>query len=168
LAAALAIACVTSEAAYHPSTGDLCYDGVYYADSYMLWNPVGPWLIEDPGYEHDLVLNDQFFNDCTSATNLPNAYDDCFWAGVSEQPGEMVFSFGSFHSRNIAANTWNAGLWNFTGGATVTQTPFTLRGQEVAHDTCPFDWSICMLSRRGRNLLSGYMNWYGIPSCMAY
>jgi hypothetical protein len=162
-----------TDAAYHPDHGDLCYDGVFFADSLFVWNSPGPWRIpspfnisDDPGYEHDFSVSNQFFTACSSWTNLPSAYDDCPTAGVDEPSTTWTFSFGSFHiASGVVADRVYYGLWNFSGGSALTS-PFTLSGQQVWHDTCPFDIIWCMLSRDTNTLLTGFTNWGGYPSCM--
>src|SRR6188474_3612797 len=126
LIAGLTIAAGSSEsrAAYYPDHGDLCYDGIFFADSLFVWNSPGPWRIpspfnisDDPGYEHDFSVSNQFFTACTSWTNLPSAYDDCPTAGVSEPSSTWTFSFGSFHiASGVTANTTYYGSWNLSGG----------------------------------------------------
>lgn len=149
---------IPSFAAYYPNTGDLWYDGGYFADSYLLWSYTGPWSVNDPGYEHDLAIRNHYFTDCTSWTNLPNGYDDCPTAGVSEPSDLWTFSFGSFHAKNILASTWYYGSWNFSGGSSLS-TDFYLNGQENYHQFCWWDSIWCMGGIRSTRLLSGWLNW---------
>jgi hypothetical protein len=90
LAASLFALQTPASAAYYPSSGYLYYAGAYYAESSLQWSSPGPWASGQPGYEHDLSLNDTYFNSCTSYTNLPNAYDDCPTAGVADPPGTRI------------------------------------------------------------------------------
>lgn len=87
-----------ANATFYPNYGFLCYDGATYGYAYKYWTSTpGPWTGNGPGYEHDLVLNNvTFFSGCNSWTNLPAGYDDCPTVGVLEDPGERVFSWGTF------------------------------------------------------------------------
>jgi hypothetical protein len=172
---AISIAYTTpAYADFVPDSGDLCYDGNQFMDSYLLFSSPGPFevptpdLANDPGYEHDLVFHVGFFQSCVSVTNLPSAYDDCPTAGISENPGEVVFSFGSFHAKQVLANTFYYGAWSFVRGG-VPQDTITLRGQEVWHDSCPFDNIFCMLSHRSKDLIqNAIITFQGSPSCLGF
>lgn len=157
-----------ANASFYPNYGYLCYDGGSYGYAYKYWSGTpGPWTGDGPGYEHDLVLNNtSYFSGCTAWTNLPSGYDDCPTVGVLENPGERVFSWGSFHSPEIVGNTYYSGYWLFQG-ATGGNSPFTLRAQEVDHDYCSIDNIWCMGSTgRSQNLLTGwYLIYGGYPSC---
>lgn len=129
---------------YYPVTGHLYYDGQSYAESVMTFGSfVGPWSTSQPGYEHDLSVNDSYFNSCTSFTSLPNGYDDCPTAGFGDPPGKKVFSFGSFDAERIQPNTSYWGYWQFSGGSG-TSTPYDLYGQEVYKQFCPWDGIECL------------------------
>ena len=128
---------------YYPVTGWLYYDGSQYAESLLTFGTVGPWSSSQPGYEHDLQVNDTYFNSCTSYSGLPNGYDDCPTAGAVEPPGVKIYSFGSFDADRIQPNTSYWGYWQFSGG-TGSSTPYSLYGQEVSHQFCFFDNIWCM------------------------
>lgn len=158
--ATLAVAPMARGQTYYPNDGDFWYNGCYYADSYLLWSNPGGWSLSGPGYEHDLVVQKNYFSACTSWTNLPNGYDDCPTAGYLEtNPNYYAFSFGSFWVQNIIQpSTWYFGSWNFSGGS-APSTDFRLNGQEVAHDICAFDSPWCMDGRRSQPLLRGWLYW---------
>jgi hypothetical protein len=147
-----------AHAAYFPNQGDLRYDGYFFADSYFLWDYPGQWATSDPGYEHDLGIRSYYFEDCTSWTNLPNGYNDCPTAGVSEPSDLWTFSFGSFHARNIGAWTWYYGAWNFSSGSALS-TDFYLNGQENKKQFCWWDSIWCMGAVRTQPLRSGWLYW---------
>ena len=150
---------------YYPNSGSLYYDGASYADSYLKWDDPGPWQHSDPGYEHDLVAHKNYFRDCTSWTNLPNGYNDCPTAGVSEPSDMWSFSFGTFHARNIQAHTWYFGSWVFLIGWDPS-TNFYLNGQENYHGFCSWDSIWCMKASRTHRLLQGQFHlgqsYYGV------
>ena len=159
----LAIAPPTHGQTYYPDVGDFYYNGYNnYADSYICWTFPGGWsplAMGDPGYEHDLTAQSNYFNACTSWTDLPNGYDDCPTAGYTEpDPNLWTFSFGSFHAKNIKSLTWYYGYWIFSGGS-ASSTSFQLNGQEVYHQICPLDDIWCMGSIRSQPLLSGWLYW---------
>ncbi|MGQ0678247.1 MAG: transposase [Actinomycetota bacterium] len=113
----------------------------------------------DNGYEHDLALSKEYFEDCTTWTDLPNAYDDCPTAGVSEVNGKIwVFSFGTYHANHIRRNHWYYGSWDFSGGFS-SSSAYSLIGQEVWKQFCPWDSIWCMGSTRSNSLKGGTMNW---------
>jgi hypothetical protein len=145
-------------ATYYPDDGDLWYNGSYYADSYLKWNYPGGWSVSDPGYEHDFATSKNYFNKCTSWTNLPYGYNDCPTAGVSEPSSYWTFSFGSYHIKNVTAKKWYFGSWNFSGGYLLSST-FYLNGQENKHQFCWYDSIWCMGGTRSQRLTSGTLNW---------
>lgn len=125
----------------------------------MSWGSPGPWSSGQPGYEHDLSLNETYFNSCTSYSGLPNGYDDCPTAGVADPAGTKIFSFGSFDADQIQANASYWGYWQFSGGSGAS-TPYGLYGQEVWHWFCFFDSIWCMNGVPGKTQLlrSGTLN----------
>lgn len=143
-----------------PVTGHLYYNGAYYAESVLTFGTVGPWSSSEPGYEHDLQLNDTYFNSCTSFSGLPNGYDDCPTAGAADPAGTKIFSFGSFDADRIQANTSYWGYWQFSGG-TGSSTFYNLYGQEVYHQFCFWDGIWCMGSVPNHThlLRGGTLNW---------
>jgi len=141
-------------ASYYPNHGTLYYDGNSYADSWLLWDALGPWQHNDPGYEHDLAAKKYYFKGCTSWTNLPAGYDDCPTAGVSENGDMWSFTFGTFHAKRIQAGTWYFGFWSLERG-TASTTHFYLNGQENYHGFCPWDSIWCMKASRTLHLLQG-------------
>ena len=147
---------------YYPDDGKFWYDGRHYAESYLLWNNPGGWSKKgkksDPGYEHDLALNPDYFHACTTWTNLPSGYDDCPTAGVLEPGDFWAFSFGSFHAKKIKPKTWYMGTWRFSGGDS-PPTKFYLSGQEVYHKICPLDSIWCMEGVRSNPLTNGNLIW---------
>lgn len=156
---------------YYPNNGDLYYDGLFYLDSYIRWSGLGGWSVSDPKYEHDLWIkeDDFFLTTCTTATSLPDGYDDCPTAGVSEESPGKVFSFGSWHAKKIIANKTYVGAWKFTvHNAGNLSTPFELHGQEN-RSLCA-DLNIwCMDSTQTKHLITGlYMNWHGVPTIVTY
>jgi hypothetical protein len=145
--ALLTVASPAQSQTFFPTVGTFSYDGNLFADSSFCWGMPGGWSVSDPGYEHDFRVRKTFFSSCTSWTDLPNGYDDCPTAGVLEtNPNYYAFSFGSFHAKNIQANVWHYGYWNFAGNGTLPPpTDFRLNGQEVAHLICPFDSIWCRM-----------------------
>jgi hypothetical protein len=143
---------------YYPDDGDFLYDGEDYADSYMTWNDPG-WSVDDPGYEHDLRVDVDYFGHCSTWTNLPDPYDDCPTAGVFDPSGDIILSFGFFHSDGIDAGKQYYGAWSFTRG-TAEVTDFDLIGQEVQRrsSACVIDTIWCMQRVQDRNVLSGFLS----------
>lgn len=131
-------------AAVRPAGGDLYYDGAYYADSVFYWTSPGPFSGSGPGYEHDLAVDDGIYGACTSFTNLPNGYDDCITAGISDPPGFIIFSFGSYNANEIQANTVYYGGWYFSQPRGQVFGPVDLYAQNVEHYFCSIDWQFCM------------------------
>lgn len=157
LAAALAAASPAG-GTFYPNEGDFAYSGDDYADGYLSFTSPGPWQWDDSGYEHDLSVEASYFDECWTWTDLPNAYDDCATAGVSEPEERKVFSFGSYHAENIQPHYWYFGTWSFSGGYGAS-TDFGLFGQETRHDFCPFDSVWCMRGMETEPLLSGELHW---------
>lgn len=156
--AGLLLLSTPASATYYPSSGHLYYNGFYYAESVMRWSSPGPWSTTQPGYEHDLMVNDNYWTSCTSYSGLPNGYDDCPTAGVGDPSGKRIFSFGAFDADLIVANQSYWGYWEFSGG-TAGSTPYNLYGQEVKHEFCFWDGIWCMGSVQTRELRSGTMQW---------
>jgi hypothetical protein len=144
---------------YYPQHGDLYYDGWSFADSYFSWAGIpGPWSYPHSGYEHDLAINPQYIYACSTWTNLPHAYDDCPTAGVDEEGGLRVFSFGSYRAVEINGayrryyGQWNLTLPQFYFGY------YRLNSQEVARTLCNATTIWCMNGVRSVNRLpTGYM-----------
>ncbi len=159
-------------AEFYPNTGGFYYNGRLYAAAYMKWNSQGPWVSNEPGYEHDLKVHEinYFTSSCTTFTNLPDGYDDCPTAGCCDQNG-IVFSFGSFDAELIQTNTWYSGGWyfnyHFPGTA---ESSMTLIGQEN-ESHCPggYENIWCMFANDSQTLLEGYtMHWLGAPNWIYY
>lgn len=158
---------VSALAQFYPDGGDICYDGVYLADSYFQFIRPDSWLDSNPGYEHDFVVPANFFQNCTSVTNLPDSYDDCNTGGVFDGD-QWSFSFGSYDAKQLQAYTIYYGGWRFVkSGGPVTGT-FGINSQEVSHQLCPFDNPWCMGAEQTKRVISGYITWGGYPSCMAW
>ena len=145
-------------AEYYPNSGSLYYDGFYYASSDIVWSDGWPWYSEYNGYEHDFAIRPNYLSSCTSWTTLPNGYDDCPTASA-EGGGFWAFAFGSYYGRDIVANQWYFGVWNFSNDGPDPSTPFFLSGQEVWHQFCPWDSPWCMNGIQSAGLLSGQLNW---------
>ena len=143
---------------YFPNEGSIQYTGttVVRYDLIKWYNP-GDWSVNMPGYEHDLVARRDYFTDCSSQSNLPDWYDDCPTACVSEASGDYcAFSFGTYNALLIDPdfNYWDR--LDLTRGPAVS-TDFRLNAQEVFHSPkcfrflgrwtcipCPFDTPWCM------------------------
>lgn len=155
---------------YYPTQGDLYYNGRYYMNSYFLWG-VPTWSISNPGYEHDLwVHNNRYFTStCTTMTNLPDSYDDCPTAGISDANGP-VFSFGTYNANKISANYWYFDSWSWTSRDTsISVTSFNLQGQENKNICGGIKSISCMKSVQTKNLISGYsMVWLGRPAIVIF
>ena len=121
---------------FYPDDGDLYHNGAFYADSYMKWSSPGPWEVDDPGYEHDLILEETFYDSCTAWTNLPDDYDDCLTAGIQDAPGFTAFSFGTYDAKKIVAKKWYWGYWCFSGGEG-TASSVKLSGQKMSTISVP-------------------------------
>ena len=81
---------------------------VDYAEFYISWTDWTDPVYDDPDftgeaiYEHDFnVYSTSVYEYRTSYTTLPDGYDDCPTAGVSDT-GYMGFGFGSFDASKIA------------------------------------------------------------------
>lgn len=159
--ALLLAASAAAHATYYPNTGSFYYDGQWFAESSMTWYDPGSWSTSQPGYEHDLMVDDTYFSSCTSYSGLPNGYDDCPTAGTLDPAGKRIYTFGSFDADFIQANTSYWGYWQFSGGSTYL-TDYGLYGQEVQHSGCFWDGIWCMGGVPGHQQLlrSGVMNWY--------
>lgn len=171
---AIASIATTVEAKYYPNTGQLCgrvtSSNLTTMTSTMLWEVNGPWIKNIPGYEHDIKIERGFYQSCTSTTTLPSGYDDCRTAGVSEPNANILaYGFGSYYSKSITTNVVYRGTWLFTGPTTPQMTRFTLTGQEVSHEICPFDLPECMDSVLGRTkelIRFQPLNRAGAPQCI--
>lgn len=132
-----------ASATYYPNHGDFYHNGYSYMSSCMLWLENGPFLNDDPGYEHDLNIYPTFYSSCSTWSNLPDWYDDCSTAGIADGTYH-AFSFGSYDAKKIDTNHWYFGSWSFSGGSGASSTPIKLFGQETKHQWCPFDYPWCM------------------------
>ncbi len=143
---------------YFPNEGDIEYTGTTVVRYNLIqWNNPGDWSVDMPGYEHDLVAKRDYFTECRSYSDLPNWYDDCPTACVSEGSGDYcAFSFGTYNALLIEPEFPYWGRVNLTRGSAVS-TNFRLNAQEVFHSPkcfellnrwicipCPFDTSWCM------------------------
>lgn len=131
-------------AGFEPDAGDLYYDGQNYSDSYFAWNSAGPFSGNGPGYEHDMRLGIGLWGGCTSFTNLPDGYDDCGTAGVSDPPGYIIFSFGSYSANDIQSQSAYMGGWLLNSPLGQSNTPIQLFAQNVEHYFCSFNLPWCM------------------------
>lgn len=141
----VSIGTTNSTAAVRPATGDLYYNGAYYLDSYYGWFSPGPFPGSNPGYEHDLKLQDTYFvGNCSAFSNMPDWYDDCGTAGVSDPPGFKIYGAGSYDANAIPANTSFFTTWSFDPVILFTPGTIELWAQPVEHAFCPFDFPWCM------------------------
>ena len=160
----------TVEATRYPNEGNLIYDGGLFAFSGFIWTTEpGPWTVEKPGYEHDLIIKDKNFfignliYNCTTFTNLPAGYDDCNTAGTLDPDNERVFSFGSFRANWIKKDTEYFGSWNFDLYAGAPSATVILRAQEVENRcSFPFGGIWCMDGTGEAEVLhTDVMTWQG-------
>ena len=134
---------------YLPDEGDLYYNGDTnhlrighsFIDSVMRWdNPrwhrncadTAP-ITECSTYEHDLEIDDGWVaNGCTAWSTLPDGYNDCPTAGLSEDdPDEIIISFGTYRAPSIQNGEVYYGSWNFFHAFPPTRTgKVRLLGQE--------------------------------------
>lgn len=122
-----------------PTDGRFYYDGKLYAQTYLEWDHPGAFESGHPGYEQDIDLNPNYVSECMATTTLPDGYDDCPTAGVSDPPDEWGFGFGSLHAQKIDADHTYFGSWDFTRSPEASSsTVMDLRGQEVENG-CPLD-----------------------------
>lgn len=143
---------------YFPSDGTILYTGtnvVRYDE--ITWDLPGDWSVNKPGYEHDLVARRDYFTGCVSSTSLPEGYDDCPTACVSELTGDYcAFSFGTYNALLIEPGFLYQGEVQLIRGPS-SYTDFRLNAQEVFHSPvcfkffnrwicipCPFDTPWCM------------------------
>ena len=118
---------------YLPDEGDLYYNGDTnhlnighsFIDSVMRWdNP--KWhrncadtapITDCSTYEHDLEIEADWVgrgNACTTWSTLPDWYNDCPTAGLSEHdPDEIIISFGTYRAPSIQSGEFYYGSWNF-------------------------------------------------------
>jgi hypothetical protein len=149
-----------SRAAYWPDNGSFYYDGALYAESYMRWSSSGPWGTADPGYEHDVGASADYFNSCTSYTNLPHGYNDCPTAHY-DSDNFWAFGFGSWRSLEIHPQVTYFGYWNFGQPGwwytPASYTYFNLTGQET-YKRCN-DSIFCAEGLRSTIILRGWLYW---------
>jgi hypothetical protein len=135
--------------------------------SAFTWNSPGPWsnpTYAEPGYEHDLFVDEElFFTACSSVTNLPDGYDDCPTAGVFD-PNGPVFSFGSYDATQIQAYEYYQGSWFFSGGGSVSTSYAALMGQETENRCLGWNTIWCRYATRTKELTTGNLNWGGAPN----
>lgn len=144
----------------YPYTGDLHYDGNQYADSYFGWAVPGGWKAQNSAWEMDIVVDETFFESCTTWTNLPDPYDDCPTAGVLENdPSRRSFGIGSYNKNLIQGESAGAlyqGKWYFAGGYSASTYP-DVTWQEVTLQTCWDARNIwCYQSVQASRLMTGY------------
>ena len=82
------------------------------------------------------------FRGCTSWSNMPNSYDDCVTAGVSEPGGTVGFGHGTHdHSQLVQGNQYfieyEIGLFPFTFSPQDIEISYSW--QEVYGGSCPWD-----------------------------
>lgn len=143
---------------YFPSDGTIFYTGTNVVDYDVIqWDFPGDWSVNKPGYEHDLVAKREYFTSCYSNNSLPEGYDDCETACISEITGEYcAFSFGTYNALLIEPGFPYTGWIQLTRGS-LNSTDFRLNAQEVFHAPkcfeflnrwvclpCPFDTPWCM------------------------
>lgn len=170
----------------YPNRGSFYYNGDRAFDIWMMWEAPGGFFSHDPVYEQGFAINRNYYDSCTSFTNLPFAYDDCETAGVSEQdPNMYVFGWGSYHlivdqccntySRHsgyhpplsddpIYPNGWYyAALDLFCEeNCPSYNSAYNLGWQEVDRIFCSSDYPWCMYGLQGSSLVEGHL-YYGTP-----
>lgn len=114
-----------------PHEGSLYFDGTSYVDSDFKWHALGDWKTRDRGLELDLQMESDFYESCTSWTNMPNGYSDCPTAGVSD--GSIIsMGVGSYTAEIIRVGTTYRAQWDLAGGWQNTSgAPVKLGWQEV-------------------------------------
>ncbi len=122
----------------------------------MMFNPMN--VQNDPGFELDFAIQQGFYNECATGTDLPDPYDDCPTAGLFEPSSQTgvtlnAFSFGSYTARDITPGRVYVGVWVFGGPKTMSRARFEIRGQEVSHTLCPVDSPFCLTVNPGRSEL---------------
>ena len=150
---------------YYPSDGDIFYTGTNVVEYNIIqWDLPGDWSVEKPGYEHDLVTKSDYFTGCYSSSNLPDWYDDCPTACISEAEEDYcAFSLGTYNALLIEPEYPYTGWIQLIRGP-ANSTDFYLNAQEVFHSPkcfefmnryiclpCPFDNPWCMGGTPYRN-----------------
>ncbi len=160
-------------------------EGIIYAhrrrafmDSVLQWNNPGWGRPGGPGttcsrstiycstYEHDLEISPKKWatGGCTTWSTLPDWYNDCPTAGVSEHGSdEIIISFGTFKAPDIESGKVYYGSWSFLGKDNSTSESANIRliGQEGHYGICRLKniWCIDGFSTGGTNhagdLISG-------------
>lgn len=170
----------------YANRGSFNYNGDRAFDVWMMWESPGGFFSDDPGYEQGFEISQNYYDSCTSFTNLPFAYDDCETAGVDEDSdGMFVFGWGSYHlvvdqccnafSRHlgyhpplnddpIAAGTWYyAALDLFCEDFCPSyNSSYNLGWQEVDRILCSSDDPWCMYGQQGSSFVEGHL-YYGTP-----
>lgn len=115
----------------YPHVGRFRYNGAAYIEAYFTWHRPGGWTVAEPGFELDFDLQRGFFESCTSWSDLPDFYDDCVTAGVSENdPERMSFGVGTYSALFIERNREYMAIWGF-GTGSLHETDFAVTWQEV-------------------------------------
>lgn len=158
------VASAFTDGDWAPDWGDMYYDGLEFTDYYIGWNDVqGP--SDDWTYEHDLAVYEDstgwYASGCTSWSNLPEAYDDCPTAGVSESEGVIVLSFGSFAGEKIPDYSSYYGWINLSRDSTyASAASWNLGAQQGDWMYCWWDSIWCIGSEAGQHLMSGEFTLY--------
>ena len=117
-----------------------------------------------PIYEHDFNVfegNSDYddtpkYSSCLSVSDLPNAYDDCPTAGVSDE-GYMGFGFGSWSADEIKPNRYYYGtvfLYRNEGVYEGEIFDFNVTGARMYHQFCPVNDIWCLGSAEAEILIS--------------
>ena len=161
----------TPARSFLPNEGDLYYNGdvirsrpLYeqsytFVDSVMRWNnphwqrpdgqgtPCNSAITNCSTYEHDLYISKDWvrLGSCITWSTLPNAYNDCETAGISDDEYYVV-SFGTYKAPAIQQNEVYYGLWMLSSIQSTrivrnTTGQIKLYGQEGAFRPLLGDWA---------------------------
>lgn len=150
---------------WYPDEGRLYYNGKYSLSSSFVFNKPGGWVSDDRVFEQDFAFDpgyfekygDRGFITCTTWTDLPRRYDDCFTLGVDE--GELwAAGFGTVRTDLITPGKLYTATWTFrtvSKQPVLAGTPFLVYSQEVSRWFCPVFEPACYQALATQRLLSG-------------
>jgi len=105
---------------WYPDEGNFYYNGYRFVDMDLTWDNPGDFYTT---FSSSVAVEIDFatfryswepklpYDGCSSMTNLPQSYDDCTTAGVSDGDTQISFGFGTFNGELLNDFQYNTSIF---------------------------------------------------------